>query len=68
MRRENIFMGRENLFMGRENHAEIHRRKFEKFYSDKPNVCYFFETVDSFIFGFFLKTVIFFTCMSHAVK
>ena len=45
--------------MGRENHAEIHKRTFEKYYSNKPNVCYFFKTVDSYFFVFFLKLLVF---------
>ena len=45
--------------MGRENHTEIHKRTFEKSYSNKSNVCYFFKTVDSYVFIFFLNLLIF---------
>ena len=36
-----------SILVGRENHTEIHKRTFKKYYSNKPNVCYFFKTVDS---------------------
>ena len=45
--------------MGRENHTEIHKQTFEKNYSNKPNVCYFFEKFDSYSFVFFLKLLVF---------
>ena len=54
-----------SILMGRENHTEIHKRTFEKYYSNKPNVYYFFRTVDSYFFVSFLKL---FTCTSHAVR
>ena len=45
--------------MRRENCTEIHMRTFEKYYSNRLNVCYFFETVDSYFFVFFLKLIVF---------
>ena len=45
--------------MGRENHTEIHKRTFEKYYSNKPNIYYFIKTVDSYIFVFFLILLVF---------
>ena len=58
-----------SILMRRENHTEIHKRTFEKYYSNQANVCYFFKTVDSYIFVFFLKLSVFwFTCTSHAVR
>ena len=55
--------------MGRENHTEIRKRTFEKYYSNKPNVCYFFKTADSYFFVFFLKLLVFLvTCTSHALR
>ena len=45
--------------MGRENHTEIHKRTTEKYYSNKPNVCYFLKTVDSYFFVFLLKLLAF---------
>ena len=48
-----------SILIGRGNHSEIHKRTFEKYYSNKPNVCYFFKTVDSYVFVFFLKLLVF---------
>ena len=45
--------------MGKENHTEIHKRTIEKYYSNKPDACYFFKSVDSYFFGFFLKLLVF---------
>ena len=45
--------------MGREKHTEIHKRTFEKYYSNKPIVCYFLKTVDSYFYAFFLKLLVF---------
>ena len=45
--------------MGRQNHTEIHKRAFKKYYSNKPNICYFNKTVDSYIFAFFLILLVF---------
>ena len=28
-----------SILKGRKNHTEIHKRTFEKYYSNKPNVC-----------------------------
>ena len=48
-----------SILMGRKNHTEIHKRIFEKYYSNKPNVCYFLKTIDSYFFDFFLKLLVF---------
>ena len=48
-----------SIFKGRENHTEIHKRTFERYYSNKPNVCYYFKTVHSYFFVFFLKLLVF---------
>ena len=48
-----------SILMGRDNHTEIHKRTYEKKYSNKPNVCFFFKTVLSYIFVFFLKLLLF---------
>ena len=41
-----------SILMGRENHTEIQMRTFEKFYSNKPNVCYFLkQLVHIFLFS-----------------
>ena len=50
-----------SMLKGRENHTEIHKRIFEKYYSNKPNVCYFFKTVNSYFFVFFLKLLVFYS-------
>ena len=47
------------ILMGRESNTEIHERTFEKCYSNKPNVCYFLKTLDSYFFVFFLKLLVF---------
>ena len=49
-----------SILIGRENHTEIQKRTFEKYYSNKPNVCYFFKTADSYFFVYFLKLLVFF--------
>ena len=45
--------------MGRENHTAIRKRTIEKFFSNKPNICYFFKAVDLYFFVFFLKLLVF---------
>ena len=48
-----------SILMGRRNHSEFHKQTFETYYCNKPNFCYFFKTVDSYNFVFFLKLLVF---------